>query len=265
MDQSLYDILGVKPYSTTEEIKRAYRRLAKIYHPDINRDEGAEEIFKGITQAYSILSDPKKRLAYDTSYTLKNISAILNSFAPIIRSISKLDVKEALLELRSLFYSLSGTSASATIEEGEIPCETEKVVFLSEMIDCPNCFGYNSHCRECSGRGKIKVFKRKIVRLPPYAFIKGGIRKRSGQSILKSLVVNVGLKRENIKASRDDIEVSLSINSDKNSKCIYVDIFGRIFEITIPDNLNNTGVLRLRRLIQNRDLNINFKKVNIEG
>lgn len=60
-----YEILGVSKTATDEEIKRAFRKLAKQYHPDVNKDPGAEEKFKEIGEAYSVLSDPQKRKQYD--------------------------------------------------------------------------------------------------------------------------------------------------------------------------------------------------------
>ncbi|WP_416675242.1 molecular chaperone DnaJ [Egbenema bharatensis] len=60
-----YDILGVSRSADKEEIKRAYRRLARKYHPDVNKDPGAEDRFKEISRAYEILSDPETRARFD--------------------------------------------------------------------------------------------------------------------------------------------------------------------------------------------------------
>ena len=60
-----YEVLGVSKNATDEEIKRAFRKLAKEYHPDINKEAGAEAKFKEIGEAYAVLSDPEKRRQYD--------------------------------------------------------------------------------------------------------------------------------------------------------------------------------------------------------
>jgi len=60
-----YDILGVKPDASEAEIKTAYRRLARKYHPDVSKEKGAEERFKSINEAHEALRDPGRRASYD--------------------------------------------------------------------------------------------------------------------------------------------------------------------------------------------------------
>jgi len=65
MSKSLYDTLDVSQDANADEIKKAYRRLARKYHPDINKEAQAEEKFKEINAAYEILSDKSKKMQYD--------------------------------------------------------------------------------------------------------------------------------------------------------------------------------------------------------
>ncbi len=60
-----YDTLGVARDVTQDEIKRAYRKLARKYHPDVSKEENAEQKFKALGEAYEVLKDPEKRAAYD--------------------------------------------------------------------------------------------------------------------------------------------------------------------------------------------------------
>jgi curved DNA-binding protein len=64
-NQDFYSVLGVTRSSSAEEIQRAYRKLARTYHPDVNKDPAAEERFKEISEAYDVLSDPETRTKYD--------------------------------------------------------------------------------------------------------------------------------------------------------------------------------------------------------
>jgi curved DNA-binding protein len=63
--RDFYDLLGVKRDATADEIQRAYRKLARTYHPDVNKEPSAEERFKEISEAYDVLSDPDTRRRYD--------------------------------------------------------------------------------------------------------------------------------------------------------------------------------------------------------
>ncbi|MBC7171724.1 MAG: DnaJ domain-containing protein, partial [Polyangiaceae bacterium] len=79
-DGELYSVLGVGRNATSDEIKQAYRRLARLFHPDRNQHDPfrAEEGFRRVAYAYEVLSDPRKRRLYDKFGT----EGLLDGFAP---------------------------------------------------------------------------------------------------------------------------------------------------------------------------------------
>src|SRR5262245_24945661 len=63
--RDFYEVLGLQRDASAEEIQRAYRKLARAYHPDVNKSPEAEEKFKEVSEAYDVLSDPDMRKRYD--------------------------------------------------------------------------------------------------------------------------------------------------------------------------------------------------------
>lgn len=114
MANSLYETLGVEKGTNADEIKKAYRRLARKYHPDINKEKGAEEKFKEINAAYEILSDEKKRAQYD-KYGDSMFGG--QSFSDFTRSAGGADLNDIINELfgsfgRGGFSSFGGFGGS---------------------------------------------------------------------------------------------------------------------------------------------------------
>lgn len=65
MARDYYETLGVARNADQDDVKKAFRRLARKYHPDVNKDAGAEDSFKEINRAYEVLSEPETRSRYD--------------------------------------------------------------------------------------------------------------------------------------------------------------------------------------------------------
>lgn len=117
--KNYYDILGIKPVATSEEIKQAYRKLAVKLHPDKNNgDTFLEEMFKNISEAHEILSDAEKRNSYD-----RQLTDVTNSFSDSCqqnyRSQQYHQAKEdvqAVFDLILLYFEKERLSTKAHIE-----------------------------------------------------------------------------------------------------------------------------------------------------
>ena len=187
-DLSFYDVLGVNQTADDNEIKTAYRKLAKEYHPDKNQgNKESEEKFKKITEAYDTLSDSQKRSAYD--YSLSGASDFKNNpfygnpsdmFNDLFNrsmfgsrrrhSSSSTNGKNIQYTLKiPLEFTLTGKSLEINIlrEEKCASCSgSGKTTNSSENI-CGSCMGsgqvrsssgffvVNQPCRACKGTGKI--------------------------------------------------------------------------------------------------------------
>lgn len=173
-----YEVLGVSKTATDEEIKRAFRKLAKQYHPDINKEPGAEEKFKEIGEAYAVLSDANKRRQYDqfghAAFQNGGSSGGGNGFQGF--NMGDIDLEDILGDLfGGGFRGFSGFGGSSrassrpskgedirvvlnlTFEEAAFGCEKDvKLNLTSECSRCKGKGGFNEKtCRTCGGAGKV--------------------------------------------------------------------------------------------------------------
>lgn len=165
-----YETLGISRSATAEEIKRAYRQLARTNHPDATgHDPGATERFKEITRAYEVLSDPEKRRRFDMFGDERAGNGGFGGMGDVGG-------------LSDLFSSFFGGTTSRTrrgpdrgtdiLAEVEITLEeaaagVEREVEFSRMDECPVCAGsggkpgtFPSSCPDCGGTGELHEVRR---------------------------------------------------------------------------------------------------------
>jgi molecular chaperone DnaJ len=164
-----YEVLGVSRTATHEEIKRAYRRLARAHHPDANAgDPVAEERFKEITHAYDVLSDVQKRQNYDTFGDARPGAAGFGDFGGIS-------------DLFSAFFGGAGGQRRTTTRGDDVLAEVdltleeaaagaERDVEIETLVECTECNGsgaapgtYPSRCSDCGGTGELRTVRRTML------------------------------------------------------------------------------------------------------
>ncbi len=173
MARDYYDVLGVSRSADQEEIKRAYRRLARKYHPDVNKDPGAEDTFKEINRAYEILSEPEIRARYDR-FGEAGVGGAAAAGYPDFGDIGGIaDIFE------SFFGGFGGGAAQAgrrrsptrgddlrldlKLDFKEAVFGGEKEIKISHLETCGTCKGSGakpgtrpSTCGTCGGTGQVR-------------------------------------------------------------------------------------------------------------
>lgn len=154
MSMNLYDLLGVQQNATADEIKKAYRKIAKEKHPDISKEPNAAEEFPKYVEAYDILSNPELRKLYDEE--LSGADAHELRFDKAF-----MDIMENLIKRRKGYSSpIKGRSyevpLAVTVEE--LLSEREKEVTITMKHLCGTCTGSGevrseAPCKACSGKG----------------------------------------------------------------------------------------------------------------
>jgi len=182
MGKDYYEILGVSRDATKDEIKRAYRRLAKKYHPDLNPDnrEEAEEKFKEISEAYEVLMDDKKREIYD-KYGEEGLKGrVFNEGGFTWNDFTHFsDLNDIFGGFGDFFRDFFGFSSQPRQRRGrdiavrvnvdlkDVITGVEKEVKVKTYVTCPVCNGTGAApgssaktCPECEGTGQKKVVRR---------------------------------------------------------------------------------------------------------
>ena len=180
-----YEVLGVSKSASDDEIKRAFRKLAKQYHPDVNKDPGAEEKFKEIGEAYSVLSDSQKRAQYDqfghAAFDGTSGFGGAGGFGGFSGGFGFED-----FDLGDIFEQMMGGSfggrrssggsrkqkgedkvvnMTLSFEEAVYGCEKEFKINIKDT--CSSCDGKGGHgestCSKCGGRGRVVQEQRTIL------------------------------------------------------------------------------------------------------
>ena len=173
MAADLYEVLGVSKDATDDEIKKAFRKKARQFHPDVNKEPDAEEKFKEINEAYDVLSDPTKRAQYDRFGSIPGAAG----GSPYGNSGFDMDDMFGGFGMGDIFSSFFGGSAGGrttaskngrdmgvglrlTLEE--VATGIKREIVYDRLAPCSDCagtgLGENGRevtCTNCNGTGRV--------------------------------------------------------------------------------------------------------------
>lgn len=177
-----YEVLGVSKTATQDEIKKAYRALAKKYHPDVSKEENADEKFKEVQEAYEVLSDPQKREQYNQfghdgpmggsgfgggGFSGFDFGGFGGGFEDILSSVfggsRRSSSGSSSMRGRDLKIGITLTFEEAVFG-------VEKEVIINRYETCPKCSGLGAEsksdietCPKCHGTGRVSVQQMTIL------------------------------------------------------------------------------------------------------
>lgn len=168
-----YEVLGVSRDASTEDIKRAYRKLARQLHPDVNPDPEVQERFKEVTKAYEVLADPKKREMYDLGADPLAAGGGAGGFGP---GFSFTDIMDAFFGgtatrgPRSRVRRGQDALVRLKIDLSEAVFGATKELQIDTAVVCNVCSGegtapgaHLTTCDTCGGQGEIKQVQRSFM------------------------------------------------------------------------------------------------------
>jgi molecular chaperone DnaJ len=165
-----YDVLGVSPDAGADEIKRAYRQLARRYHPDISGDDRGA-VFLEVSRAYEVLRDPERRRAYNARLTGEHAGPA-DWLADEV-DIDFPSVSSVLDRMRHSFFgdrAAVALSAEVVLTPQEAFWGTRVPLHVPLRVTCPRCGGrgevWGEWCATCGGVGEVTLAHELRLRVP---------------------------------------------------------------------------------------------------
>jgi molecular chaperone DnaJ len=176
-EKDYYKVLGITQDASQEEIKKAFRQLARKYHPDVNKDAGAEDKFKEINEAFQVLGNPEKKAQYDqfgtSAFSQEDLRGFRNQrfdFDDLFRDFGFGDIFDIFNHGRRREFEDYEEGADLRYDL-EITLEDafygiEKTIKIPVHEICKKCNGqgaeekYLKECDKCGGSGKLKITRR---------------------------------------------------------------------------------------------------------
>ena len=276
-----YQILGVNKNATQDEIKKAYRKLSKQYHPDVNPE--GEDKFKEVVEAYDTLSDENKRKQYDNPNPFGggNPFDMFNEMMNQKRQRSKPKVKDKILKVTlSPEESYHGVEKEVTYKSKHscemcdgtggdknmcTTCSGHGVLqqrvgtgFFTQIVEtqCPTCRGKGSivvnPCYNCNGEGSIDKFNTVRINIPKGVdsgdFLRVGGKGDFINGMQGDLLIQINMTKNKYEKVGNDLVLKLELSPIDMilNKVITINHPDGDLQINLPNHVNTDKPLRLK-------------------